>query len=55
MDGRELWEAVLHEHSKGGNPYEVEVWYDSAGKQYFKGGWSQFAEDHAGGKLTCSR
>jgi hypothetical protein len=46
MDGRELREAVLHEHSVGGTPYEVEVWYDGAGEQYFKGGWSQFAEDH---------
>jgi hypothetical protein len=46
IDGRELREAVLHEHSGGGTPYEVEVWYDGAGEQYFKGGWSQFAEDH---------
>jgi hypothetical protein len=46
MDGRELREAVLHEHSGGGIPYEVEVWYNGAGEQYFKGGWSQFAEDH---------
>jgi hypothetical protein len=46
MDGRELREAVLHEHSGGGTPYEVEVWYDGTGEQYFKGGWSQFAEDH---------
>jgi hypothetical protein len=46
MDGRELREAVLREHSGGGAPYEVEVWYDGAGEQYFKGGWSQFAEDH---------
>jgi hypothetical protein len=46
MDGRELWEAVLHEHSGGGTPYEVEVWYDEDGEMYFKGGWSQFAEDH---------
>jgi hypothetical protein len=45
-DGQELREAVLHEHSGGGTPYEVEVWYDGAGEQYFKGGWSQFAEDH---------
>jgi hypothetical protein len=45
-DGRELREAVLHEHSGGGTPYEVEVWYDGADEQYFKGGWSQFAEDH---------
>jgi hypothetical protein len=30
MDGRELHEAVLREHSGGGNPYEVEVWYDGA-------------------------
>jgi hypothetical protein len=40
MDGRELREAVLHEHSGGGTPYEVEVWYGGAGEQYFKGGWS---------------
>jgi hypothetical protein len=39
-DGRELHEAVLHEQSGGGTPYEVEVWYDSAGEQFFKGGWS---------------
>jgi hypothetical protein len=46
MDGRELREAVLREHSRGGTPYEVEVWYDGAGEQYFKGGWPQFAEEH---------
>jgi hypothetical protein len=46
MDGRELREAVLCEHSGGGTPYEVEVWYDGADEQYFKGGWSQFVEDH---------
>jgi hypothetical protein len=46
MDERELREAVLREHSGGGTPYQVEVWYDGAGKMYFKGGWSQFAEDH---------
>jgi hypothetical protein len=46
MDERELREVVLREHSGGGTPYEVEVWYDSAGEQYFKGSWSQFAEDH---------
>jgi hypothetical protein len=46
MDGRELREAVLHEQSGSGTPYEVEVWYDGDGKQYLKGGWSQFAEDH---------
>jgi hypothetical protein len=45
-DGRELREAVLCEHSEGGTPYEVEVWYDGAGEMYFKGDWSQFAEDH---------
>jgi hypothetical protein len=28
MDGRELWEAVLCEHSGGGTPCDVEVWYD---------------------------
>jgi hypothetical protein len=38
MEGRELREAVLHEHFGGGTPYEVEVWYDGAGEQYFKGG-----------------
>jgi hypothetical protein len=46
MDGWELREAVLHEHSGGGTPYEVAVWYDGAGEQFFKGGWSRFAEDH---------
>jgi hypothetical protein len=46
MDGRELREAVLREQSGGGIPYEVEVWYDGHGKQYFRGGWSRFAEDH---------
>jgi hypothetical protein len=45
MDGRELREAVLREHSGGGTPYEVEVWYDGADEQFFKGGWSRFAED----------
>jgi hypothetical protein len=46
MDGREPREAVLREHSGGGTPCEVEVWYNGTGEQYFKGGWSQFAEDH---------
>jgi hypothetical protein len=46
MDGRELREAILREHSGGGTPYEVEVWYDGAGEQFLKGGWSDFAEDH---------
>jgi hypothetical protein len=46
MHGRELREAVLREHSGGGTPYEVEVWYDGDGEMYFKGGWPQFAEDH---------
>jgi hypothetical protein len=46
MDGRELREVVLREHSGGGTPYEVEVWYDGDGEMYFKGGWSQLAEDH---------
>jgi hypothetical protein len=46
MDGRELREAVLREHSGGGTPYEVEVWYDGTGDQFFKGSWSRFAEYH---------
>jgi hypothetical protein len=46
MDGRELREAVLREQSGGGVPYEVEVWYDGNGKQYFRGSWSRFVEDH---------
>jgi hypothetical protein len=46
MDGRELREAILREHSGGGTPYEVEVWYDGCVEMYFRGGWSQFAEDH---------
>jgi hypothetical protein len=32
MDGRELREAVLREHSGRGTPYEVEVWYDGTGE-----------------------
>jgi hypothetical protein len=46
MDGRELCEAILREHSRGETPYEVEVWYDGDGEMYFRGGWSQFVEDH---------
>jgi hypothetical protein len=46
MDGQELREAILCEHSGGGTPYEVEVWYDGNSEMYFRGGWSQFAEDH---------
>jgi hypothetical protein len=46
MDGRELREAVLREHSGGGTHYEVEVWYDGDDEMYFRGGWFQFAEDH---------
>jgi hypothetical protein len=38
MDGRELREAILREHSGGGTPYEVEVWYDGSGEMYFRGG-----------------
>jgi hypothetical protein len=46
MDGRELRDAILHEQSGGGTPYEVEVYYDGRGEMYFRGGWPQFAEDH---------
>jgi hypothetical protein len=46
MDGRELREAILREQSGGGTPYEVEVWYDDTGEQFFKGGWARFVEDH---------
>jgi hypothetical protein len=46
MDGRELREAILREHSGAGTPYKVEVWYDRDGEMYFRGGWSHFAEDH---------
>jgi hypothetical protein len=35
MDVRE---AVLREQSGRGTPYEVKVWYDGDGEQYFKGG-----------------
>jgi hypothetical protein len=38
MDGRELREAVLREHSGGETSYEVEVWYDGNREMYFKGG-----------------
>jgi hypothetical protein len=46
MDGRYLCEAILHEQSGGGTPYEVEVYYDGWCEMYFRGGWPQFAEDH---------
>jgi hypothetical protein len=46
MDGRELREAVLCEHSGRETSYEVEVWYNRDGEMYFRGGWSQFVEDH---------
>jgi hypothetical protein len=48
MDRQELREAILCEHSGGGTPYEVEVWYDGSSEQYFNIGtcWSQFVEDH---------
>jgi hypothetical protein len=46
MDGRELREAILREQSRGGTPYEVEVYYDGRGEMYLRGGWPQFAEDH---------
>jgi hypothetical protein len=46
MDGRELREAILHEQSGSGTPYEVEVYYDGCGKMYFRGRWRQFAEEH---------
>jgi hypothetical protein len=45
MDGRELREAILHEESGGGTPYEVEIYYDDRGEMFFRGGWPQFAED----------
>jgi hypothetical protein len=38
MDGHELCEAILHEQSGGGTPYEVEVYYDGRGEMYFRGG-----------------
>jgi hypothetical protein len=28
MEGRELREAILHEQSRGGTPYEVVAYYD---------------------------
>jgi hypothetical protein len=46
MDGRELREAILREESRGGTPYEVEVYYDGSGEMYFRGVWPKFAEDH---------
>jgi hypothetical protein len=42
MDGRELREAVLHEHSGGGTPYEVGVWYHGAGEQYSRAAGRNF-------------
>jgi hypothetical protein len=46
MDGCELCEAILHEQSGSGTPYEVEVYYDGRSEIYFRGRWPEFAEDH---------
>jgi hypothetical protein len=46
MDGWELHEAILWEVSSNGPSYEVEVYYDSQGDVFFRGGWPRFAEDH---------
>jgi hypothetical protein len=35
IDGHELREAILHEQSGEGTPYEVEVYYDGRGEMYF--------------------
>jgi hypothetical protein len=45
MEGRELCKAVLLESSGGGLPYELEVYYDSNGDSFFRGGWDRFAID----------
>jgi hypothetical protein len=46
MDGKELREAILREEFGEGSPYEVEVYYDSDGEMFFRGGWPCFAEDY---------
>jgi hypothetical protein len=46
MEGRELHEAVLHETSSGGPPYELEVYYDGNGDVFFRGDWDRFVADH---------
>jgi hypothetical protein len=46
MEGRELREAILHEQSGGGTPYEVVVYYDGHAEMYFRGGCPQFAKYH---------
>jgi hypothetical protein len=38
VDGRKLREAILREESGGGTPYKVEVYYDSRGEMFFRGG-----------------
>jgi hypothetical protein len=46
MEGHELREAILHEISSGGPPYELEVYYDGNGDAFFRGGWDRFVEVH---------
>jgi hypothetical protein len=46
MDIREVSEAIHREVSSGGSPYEVEVYYDSDGEMFIKGGWPCFVEDY---------
>jgi hypothetical protein len=50
-----IYQVIIHLHRLTekigqplirGTPYEVKVWYDGDGEMYFKGGRSQFAEDH---------
>jgi hypothetical protein len=38
MDDHEISEAIIQEISSGGQPYELEVYYDGQGNVYFKGG-----------------
>jgi hypothetical protein len=38
MEGHELREAVLRETSSGGPPYELEVYYDGNGDDFFREG-----------------
>jgi hypothetical protein len=45
MDGRKLREAILRQVSIDGPLYELDVYYDSKGDVFFKGGWPRFAGD----------
>jgi hypothetical protein len=46
MEGWEIARTILHECSAGQLSYDIEVYYDSEGKCYFRDGWPKFFTDY---------